>query len=226
MIKNIIESLKIIPLFKNIEEKELIKLRNKIFITQKDYAKGATILIQGNKYDSLYIIINGECYGEMLDYSGKVIKVEDLTSPCALAPGVLFSDENSMPVSIIAKTDIKCFIIEKYDIIKLCLSSEIFLKNYLKLISDKFTFISKKMSFLAFKSIKEKFTNFLFSLPENTDGSITIPETIERLADLFCVTRPSLSRVLIQLENEKIISRNNKIVRLLDKDKLLKWIKS
>ncbi len=217
--ENLPEILTKIPLFKGIPNNDLKNLLNKIRLNVKKYPKGATILIQGDPYKELYIAVNGTCYGEMIDFSGRVIKVEDLPSPCPLAPAVLFSDDNALPVSIIAKTGVECIVMTKHDVLTASLSDKVFLENYLRLVSGKFTFISKKLSFLAFKTIREKLAHYLFSLPEK-NGIILIPDSLEGLSDLFGVSRPSLSRVLMQLEDEKIISRNNREVKVLDRDKL------
>jgi CRP-like cAMP-binding protein len=220
MTKYIISLIKI-ELFSGLTEKEIINSFLRINFIEKKFTKDSAVLIQGNKYESLYIILSGDCYGEILDYSGKVVKVEDLQSPCLLAPAVLFAKNNSLPVSIIAKTEIQCLIIEKNNFLKLCLSNERILKNYLELISDKFTFISKKLSFLAFKTIKEKLANYLMSLPQNEDGSVELTSSMEELSDFFGVSRPSLSRVFVELVDNKIIEKNNKTIKIIDQNRLV-----
>ena len=75
---------------------------------------------------------------------------------------------------------------------------------------------------MSFKTIRGKIANYFLSLPEQNDGSIIIPFSIEELANFFGVTRPSLSRVLLQMEEIGIIKREGKTVIILDKRKLLK----
>ena len=111
-------------------------------------------------------------------------------------------------------------IIPKDEIIKLFLLSKTFLNNFIADLSDKFVFLSKKLKFFAFKTLKEKIANYLYSLPKNKKEEIIIPNSLEELANYFSVERPSLSRVLLQLEKEKIIKRENKKVKILDKEKL------
>lgn len=220
MIKYVTRLLKT-ELFVGLTEKEITNSFLRINFIEKNFTKDSTVLIQGNKYESLYIILSGNCYGEILDYSGKVVKVEDLHSPCLLAPAVLFAKNNKLPVSIISKTELQCLIIEKSNFLKLCQSNEKILKNFLELISEKFTFISKKLSFLAFKTIKEKLANYLLSLPQNEDGSMELTSSMEELSDFFGVSRPSLSRVFVELVENKIIEKNNKVIKIIDQNRLI-----
>jgi len=36
------------------------------------------------------LVIDGKTKGEMIDYSGRIIKIEDIPAPGALAPGFIF----------------------------------------------------------------------------------------------------------------------------------------
>ena len=112
-------------------------------------------------------------------------------------------------------------IISKNDFLSLCLQSEKILNNYLHLISDKFVFISKRLNFMSFKNIRGKIANYLLSLPKQKDGAVIIPHSIEELANFFGVTRPSLSRVLLEMEEQQIIKREQKTVKIMDKIRLL-----
>jgi CRP/FNR family transcriptional regulator, dissimilatory nitrate respiration regulator len=215
-----IEHLKQISLFKNITDFELKNIIPEIHIYKKEYKKGGIILLQGEPYNELYIIINGKCSGEMVDASGKTVKIEEFSAPHPLAAGILFAEKNFLPVSVIAKTDMEVLTIGKGDILKLCALSKTFLKNMLSDISDKFVFISTKISFLQFKSIKEKFVNYISALPKSNTGEIILPDSIEELSTLFGVSRPSLSRAISELESDGIISKKNKKIKILDAAKV------
>ena len=203
-------------LFKNIELQEITNLLKKIYFKKKDFKEDSLVLLQGDPCDSLYIILAGNAYGEMIDYTGKVAKIEEFYPPYVLASALLFAEDNALPVSVISRSDLKTLIIPKDEIIKLFLLNRTFLND----LSDKFVFLSKKLKFLAFKTLKEKIANYLYSLPKNNQEEIIIPNTLEELANYFSVERPSLSRVLLQLENEKVIKRENKKVVILDKKRL------
>ena len=48
----------------------------------------------------LVILTKGSVRGEMIDYSGRLIKVEDITAPRAIAPLFLFGEQNRYPVEV------------------------------------------------------------------------------------------------------------------------------
>ena len=207
-------------LFKDIELQEVANLLKKIYFKKKDFKKDSLVLLQGDPYDSLYIILDGNAYGEMIDYTGKIAKIEEFHSPYVLASALLFSEDNTLPVSVITRNDLKVLIIPKKEVLNLFSLNKVFLNNFITDLSDKFVFLSKKLKFLAFKTLKEKIANYLYSLPKNNREEIIIPNTLEELANYFSVERPSLSRVLLQLEKENIIKRENKRVVILDKKRL------
>jgi CRP/FNR family transcriptional regulator, dissimilatory nitrate respiration regulator len=215
------EILRKLDLFKDITDFEYNNIMQENKIYEKKYSAGSTLLHQGDAYNELNIIIEGECNGEMVDFSGKIVKIEEFKSPYVLASGILFSKNNFLPVSVSSKTKVKILIISKNDILKICAASRNFLKNFLTDISDKLVFISQKISFLTFKTIKEKIANYLISLPKDKDQIVTLVSSIEELANLFGVSRPSLSRAFSELEEKKIIQKNKKKIKILDGNKLI-----
>lgn len=48
------------------------------------------------------ILLKGSVRGEMIDYSGRLIKVEDIIAPRAIAPLFLFGADNRYPVEVTA----------------------------------------------------------------------------------------------------------------------------
>ena len=91
-------------LFKNIDMQEITNLLNKIYYRKKDFKKDSLILLQGDPYNNLYIVLEGNAYGEMIDYTGKVAKIEEFYPPYVLASALLFAEDNSLPVSVISRT--------------------------------------------------------------------------------------------------------------------------
>jgi len=213
--KKMLKKLLNLGLFADISEQELAAVFSAVNYRLKNIKKKAYILRQDEEYKSLHIILKGNCYGEMLDFSGKAIKIEDLPAPVPLAPAVLFSRQNKMPVSIIADTDCEILIITRDEFIRACIENKKILYNFLELISDKFVFISEKLNFLQFKSIKEKILNYLLSLPQDKNGNRILPCSLEQLSRLFGIERPSLSRALGQMEAANIIKRKNRDIRIV-----------
>jgi CRP/FNR family transcriptional regulator, dissimilatory nitrate respiration regulator len=94
------------------------------------------------------------------------------------------------------------------------------LKNYLNSISTRTQFLSQKLHFLNFKTIREKVAHFLLTQAGDKFHSIELKNTQQQLADLFGVTRPSLARVFGEMQKEGLIKLEQKTVTLLNKKKL------
>ncbi len=208
------------PVFKGIPENESKKLMNEIYYQVKNYKKGDIVAIAGEPVRNLFIILSGSVKGEMIDYSGKTIKIEDIEAPRPLATAFLFGKENLFPVTVTANNDAKIMSIPVSEFLKLLQKNTQILVNYLNNISSRSQFLSQKLNFLNFKTIREKVAHFLLQQAGEKLHSIELNATQQQLAELFGVTRPSLARVLSEMQREKLFIIEKKTVMLLNKQKL------
>ena len=212
------------PLFKGITEKEAEFLFDKIHFQIKTYPKGDIVVVAGETVVNLLVIIAGSVRGEMIDYSGKTIKIEDIEAPKPLATAFLFGQQNKYPVTVTVNNDAKILIIPVTEFLKMLQLNTQILKNYLNNISSRAQFLSQKLNFLSFKTIKGKVAHFLLQQAGEKFHSVELKNTQQQLADLFGVTRPSLARVFGEMQKEGVINISNKTVSLLDKKALNKLI--
>ena len=208
------------PVFKGIPENETRKLLKQVHYQFKTFKNGEIVAIAGEKISNLYIILSGSVRGEMIDYSGKTIKIEDIEAPRPLATAFLFGSENRFPVTVTANNNVEVFSISVSELLRLMQLNSAVLKNYLDSISSRTQFLSQKLHFLTFKTIKEKVAHFLLRKAGDRYHSVELKSTQQQLADLFGVTRPSLARVLAEMQREKLIIIEKKTVTLLNKQKL------
>jgi len=193
------------PVFKGIPWNKVEKLIKHIHYQIKSYSKDDVVAIAGDPISHLYIVLSGSVKGEMIDYSGKTIKIEDIEAPRPLATAFLFGSENKFPVTVSANNDVKMLAVPISEFLKLLQMDMEILKNYLNSISSRTQFLSQKLHFLSFKTIKEKVAHFLLQKAGERLHSIELKNTQQQLADLFGVTRPSLARVLAEMQREKLI---------------------
>jgi CRP-like cAMP-binding protein len=214
------------PIFRGITEKETEYLLKKIHFQIKSFLKDEVIVVAGEPVLNLNIILLGSVRGEMIDYSGKTIKIEDVEAPKPLATAFLFGQENKFPVTVTANNDVKMLTIPVSEFLKLLQMNTQILKNYLNSISSRAQFLSQKLHFLSFKTIKGKVAHFLLQQAGEKFHSVELKNTQQQLADLFGVTRPSLARIFGEMQKEGLIRIANKTVTLLDKMALNKLIKN
>jgi CRP-like cAMP-binding protein len=208
------------PVFRGISENETKALLGKIHFQIKKFNNGEIVAISGETVQNLYILLSGSVKGEMIDYSGKTIKIEDVEAPRPLATAFLFGKENKFPVTVTAHVDLKILAIPVPGFLKILQMNARVLENYLNSISTRTQFLSQKLHFLSFKTIREKVAHFLLTQAGDKFHSIELKNTQQQLADLFGVTRPSLARVFGEMQHEGLIKIERKTVTLVNKEKL------
>jgi CRP-like cAMP-binding protein len=172
--------------------------------------------IQGDEVKKLMILLEGSARGEMTDSEGRTVKIEDVAAPRPLAGAFLFGSENRYPVDVFANGPVKVLIVYREEFLKLLRLNETVMMNYLSLVSSKAQFLSRKIKFLTFKTIREKIANYLISLGARQGETLEIPVSQQELADLFGVARPSVARGFAELEKEGVIEVRNRKVTILN----------
>jgi len=208
------------PVFRGISEDESKSLLGKIHYQIKSFQKDEIVVLAGDEVKNLLIILSGSVRGEMIDYSGKTVKIEDIEAPKPLASAFLFGKENHYPVTVTANNATRILAVPVQEFLRLLQLNTNLLRNYLNSISSRAQFLSQKLHFLSFKTIKEKVAHFLLKEAGERFHSFELKNTQQQLADLFGVTRPSLARVLGEMQTEGLIKIEKKTVTLIDKERL------
>ena len=205
------------PLFKGYSSDEISRIFLLVKYHVKNYKAGSMIAFSGEPVNSLMVVINGIVKGEMVDYAGRVIKIEDIPAPGALASAFLFGNKNLFPVNVIAVADTELLIINKADFLKLLKSEDRILVNFLDMISNRSQFLSEKIKFLTFKTIKVKLAQYILKKAGKSETSVTFDMTQNELADFFGVARPSVARALGEMEEEGLIIAAGKNIQILNR---------
>ena len=91
----------------------------------------------------------------------------------------------------------------------------------MNIISSRAQFLSDKIRFLNFQTIKGKLAHYLLQLESSQQGEIILTKSQEELATLFGVTRPSLGRALRDLHNDGLIEAKAKSILIIDRQGLM-----
>ena len=216
-----IEKAKDCPVLKGLDNSELLEVMGQVNFQLKSFNPDDIVAHQGAEVKSLMILLNGSVRGEMTDFSGRIIKIEDIYAPKPIAGAFIFGKENKYPVEVIANEKAKVLVIYREEFLKLLTISPVIQKNYLDLISTKAQFLSRKIKFLSFKTIKGKIAHFILQLKPNNEGSVHLPFSQQDLANLFGVARPSVGRALKDMEEDGIINSKNRQIDILDHNALV-----
>jgi CRP-like cAMP-binding protein len=208
------------PLFRGLTAGKIEAILSEIPVRIKKFSIGSLISQSGDQINSLIIVISGIVKGEMVDYSGRVIKIEDIAAPGALAAAFIFGNRNRFPVNVVAMSEGELLIIEKEHFLEIMIRNNVILINFLDMISNRSQFLSEKIKFLNFKTIKGKLAHFIIQKAGKEKSVVILDMTQAELADFFGVARPSVGRALGELEEEGYIEAKGKSVKIINKEGL------
>ena len=213
------------PLFRGITPEKLSANLEEISFHTRSYRIGEILARQGDVCNRLVILIKVRLRGEMIDYSGRLIKVEDIAAPRALAPLFLFGEENRFPVEVTANEPTEVIEIPKASVLELFRRNEQFLENYMNLSANYARTLSDKLFFMSFKTIRQKIASYLLRLcKQQQQLQITLDRSQQELSDYFGVSRPSLARELSHMQEDGMIIADRKQITILQKEWLIRLI--
>ncbi|MCM1719156.1 Crp/Fnr family transcriptional regulator [Bacteroides ovatus] len=213
------------PLFREITPERLFADLEEISFHTRSYKKGEILAQQGAVCNRLVILTKGSVRGEMIDYSGRLIKVEDIAAPRAIAPLFLFGEENRYPVEVTANEPTEVIELPKSSVLSLFRKNEQFLENYMNLSANYARTLSDKLFFMSFKTIRQKLASYLLRLhKQQQQAHITLDRSQQELSDYFGVSRPSLARELAHMQEDGLLIADRKHITILQKEELVRLI--
>ncbi len=205
------------PLFKGLTIIELDRLFGQVRHQIRHFRSGKMLAQAGENVDKAMLLIEGRLQGEMVDFSGNSLKIEELNPPQMVAAAFLFGPQNKFPVFLNAKTDGKMLIIFKKEFTSMLSLEPRVMVNYMNIVSAKAQFLSEKITFLSLKTIKEKIAFYLLQqMKKGENNIVNIDLTQTNLADLFGVARPSLTRSVLEMEKQGILIWSRESVEIND----------
>lgn len=211
------DELRVHPLFLGTDPEALSRVLAQIPAREVCFTNGRIVMVQGDPCDRLTVIIKGTLSATMESPSGKSLLVETLQPPDMIAPALLFAPEPVIPVTLTALTDGRAVSIARGQVEAIGRNFPSIYIRLLEHVGEKFAFLTTKMRLLHFATLRQKIAGYLLERKRQSTGTrIDIPYTRERLAELFGVARPSLSRVLGEMAREGIVSLAGSTIQIAD----------
>jgi len=224
--ERIIELLGACNLFKGMSTREISTALSGHMGRIHSYSKDSLIAHAGDEVGFLHILLEGSVKGEMVDYTGKVIKIEDIFPIRPLAPAFLFGSQNRYPVNISSGEEAVLLSIPRDRFLIMLQRSEKVLENFVNAVSSRGQFLSNKIKFLSFSTIKGKLAQYLLDISAQAASSnFILPHSQAQLSELFGVARPSIGRAIGELNRDGIIHTEGKRVDILDRPGLSSYLK-
>ncbi len=199
------EILKDSPLFNGLDNHEVDSLINNALHQIRQFSGKEVLAFSGEKVEKAMILLEGKLQGEMVDFAGNSLKIEEIEPPQMVAAAFLYGPQSVFPVNLSVLADGKMLVISKKDFTKMLSADPRVLNNYLNIVSGKAQFLSRKITFLSFKTIREKIAYYLLQNLKKSSNIILMNQSQKGLAELLGVARPSLARTISEMESENLI---------------------
>ncbi len=205
--------------FAGIPEAIIEQILNGEVYQVKNFTRGTVIAQSGTGCNHVRVILEGHVAGEMMDMSGKILKIEDLGPSKMIAPAFLYGRRKSYPVNVIASVEVTLWQMHRDDFSKLLQKDIRLLNNFLNAISNRAQFLTEKIRFLSFPTLRAKLA-YLFLQYSAGEPAFRLPMTHQQLSELFGVARPSLTREIRQMNNEGLIEADREMIKIPDHQRL------
>lgn len=179
----------------------------------RKYKKGEKIAFCGDRVRELGIIVEGEINVSFVLESGLITRSVNHTAPVPIGAIALFSEKGKYLVDTHAITDCTLLSISKDEATAQMGKCPLFMTNFIGHSTSRVSALSKHLALLSQRSISSKLAYYILSCSK--DGvSFKFTKKVNALAHLLCVERPSLSRVIAQFVDQKLITYKNGIGKI------------
>lgn len=207
-------------MFKDKNEEYLLNLFKDANYIIKNYSKNDIIALEGDTCTSIGLILEGNIDIKRM-LGTKIIHVSSFSKGHIFGEVIAFSDINLYPATVISSTPSKIMFISKDNFIKFCTSHRDFLEMFLNDLSNKIFVLNKSITNLTFNNIRQKICNFLITEYKLQNNEIIkLKMTKEKIAESLGITRPSLSRELINMKDMGLIDYSRSYIKILDLEEI------
>lgn len=203
-------------LFLGVDEDIVNYIHNNSQVTK--YKKGDYIHFDGDVCDSLDYIQSGEVEIEHLTEEGlkktmNIYKEFDL-----LGLNIMYSSNQYYIMNFVAHTDVSILEIKKDELTNAIKRSDQLLMNVLNHLSNTSMFIGSKLKKDFKVTIREQLLNLIFSQYEKQKSNpIKLPYSKTKIAEIFGVSRTSISRELTRMFKDGIIEMERDYIKIKKK---------
>ncbi|MCK5130177.1 MAG: Crp/Fnr family transcriptional regulator [Clostridiales bacterium] len=188
--------------------------------TIQRYNKSKIIHLQNDTCTKIEVILTGKVLIDNLDAQGNLIAITQSTVGDILGGNLLFSSSSMYPMTITAQATTTLLSIQKSVLLSMFQDNTPFLANFLQQISDNTQILSTKIINHIHKTIRKKIITYLTSQQQlQKKNPITLPITKKKMAESMSIARTSLSRELMKMHKEKMITVNRNEVTLINLNK-------
>lgn len=219
MVEDYIPMLRTTYMFRGIEEDKIKPLLECLNATVKKYGKGEFILERGAKIHTIAMVLSGLVMIEQDDYWGNNTILQEFTPGFLFAESYAFLPEFPVDVNVVANEPTEIMFFDTRKIIGVCGNSCAFhtqlIGNLLGTISNKNILLTKKVSYMAKKTIRDRLLSYLSDESlKRGKSTFRIPFDRQQLSEYLSVDRSALSSEISKLQKEGLLQCKKSVFTL------------
>lgn len=212
--KSMYENLMTLPLFKGISYSRLSEIVGNTRLAFLKYLPGEPMIKAGDPCSHIKFIISGHVRLTITNESDRVKVSQTLTSPAVISPDFLFGRNTQYPASATAIDTVSVMQIEKKDFIPLLQCDDVFLFNYLNILSTNAQKAVDGVLALTSGSLEERIAFWIIALTQMDSDDITLCAKQRDLYSLFGVQRSSFIAALDGMKERGILDYSSTEIRV------------
>ncbi len=218
--KNYLDVLKTVKLFKGIEETELLPLLSCLCAKSVHYEKGQAVFSSGETIERFGIVLSGQVQIVQDDYYGNRSILANIGTGNLFGESFACAEIKTLPVSVIATAESELLFIDCHRLAVPCAKACGFhgrlIQNMLNIVSMKNIALTQKIEFTSKRTTREKLLAYLSAEAKKAGNShFCIPFNRQELADYLSVERSAMSSELSKLKGDGVLNFHKNQFELL-----------
>ncbi|MDD4324499.1 MAG: Crp/Fnr family transcriptional regulator [Eubacteriales bacterium] len=180
------------------------------------YAKDSVVFLEGERCDSLKIILSGGLDVDNIDEEGELLTISAFDFGCGIGGDLIFLDEANFQMTVSTNEDSILLSIGRETLFELLSVYPDFLRQYLRFTGTHAFRLNDKIKTFSRHSLRENLLLYL-ERERNLQQSdrIVLPTTKKALAEQLGVQRTSLSRELAKMRDNGLVEYDARTITLL-----------
>ncbi len=209
-----------LPLFKGVSRERLSEVIGSVKFHFLKYLPNDTIVSAGDPCTHIKFIISGSARLTIANNDSRFLVSQTLSAPDVIAPECLFGSVTSYPCSGVAIEPTGILQISKADYLKILNMDQIFLFNYLNILSMNAQKATQGILAVTTGNLEQRIAFWIGALTQRRGTDITLACRQRDLYSLFGVQRTSLKATLESLKERDIISYSSSEIRIKSRQSL------
>lgn len=211
------ENLLTLPLFKGVSYSRLSEVVGNTRLAFLKFPAGEEILKAGSPCGQIKFVLTGHVRLVIRNESDRVRIGQTLTAPAVISPDFLFGRNTQYPATVTAIDTVSVMQIEKRDLIPLLQSDEVFLFNYLNILSTNAQKAVDGMLAVTSGSIEERIAFWIIALTQMDSDDITLSARQRDLYTLFGVQRSTFVAALDSMRERGILDYTTTEIKVISR---------